>query len=110
MPRQTPRTPQGENTILPGDVGPPNLDAMMPSELHEFWLDNSRPMTRRDAAQKMFPSRRDGYMKVAGLLADYAINREVACKHRLGGYIEDALKYEDNCGRIYMRLPKWARW
>ena len=108
---QTPRIPQGEYTILAGDVGAPNLDAMEPGELHEFWLDNSKPKPQRQlAAQKMFPSRRSGYMAASSLLADYAINKSVACKLRLDGYVADALEYEETCERIYLRLPQWARW
>jgi hypothetical protein len=49
----------------------------------------------RKFAVKLFPSKPQGYVKTATLLAVYASDRLLAMRYRAGGHIEEALKVEE---------------
>lgn len=86
----------------------PNFDAMTEDELMKFWSKYHRP--RRKDAEELIGDRRKGFTNIAADLANYACNKSVAMKLRLEGKIETALNYEQQCDRIYERLPEDLRW
>lgn len=84
----------------------PNLDAMEPDELMQFWFKHQRGYKSRD----LFPNGGQGTKRATADLANYASNKAVAMRHRQEGDITIALQYEGICDRIYKELPLWARW
>lgn len=97
--------------VVSGDQGVPNLDCMEVEELRAFWLSTTKYTKGKQhaKARELFPSRRDGYVKVTEGLGHYAINKASAMRCRLRGDIGEALKYEQICDRIHLWLPLWAR-
>lgn len=84
-----------------------NLDAMTCEELHRFLYSE---MTERRQALKWFPTRPRGYTKAAHPIRMYGISKLRAMRLRVAGDIKAALGWEDECQRIYDRLPEYARW
>ena len=55
----------------------------------------------------------DDYIKMAGVFRD--LGRYLLCKAeardlRKEGNIDDALKFEGRCDKLYRSLPEWAKW
>lgn len=89
----------------------PNLDAMEPDDLMEFWfLHHGTHYSGGRNHRRLFPNGGKGTRKAAGDLAAYASNKATAMQCRLRGDIETALMYEGIADRIYARLPEFAKW
>ena len=68
-------------------------------EAKAFW-ENYSPFRGRALANKLgFKGK--GSAKAANALANYAINKTVACQQRKAGNIGAAIQYEEICDRIY---------
>ncbi len=48
--------------------------------------------------------------RVLTRLAEYATWKADAMRRRLSGRVSEAVTREEICDRIYLALPKWARW
>lgn len=96
-------------TIGARDGGAPNLDDMTtdPAELRAWAVRHDRG--RRIAAE-LFSDKPAGYVSATRQLARYADNKATAMECRARGDISAAADYERICGRIYDRLPPFARW
>ena len=86
----------------------PNLDDMDRSELYAFWLKYHKPT--RKAAARLIGDTRQGYMKFARWIANYAWHIRDAKGLRLGGEITNAVIAERFAQSIYMDLPSDLRW
>jgi len=64
----------------------------------------------RKFAVKLFPSKPQGYVKTANLLAMYTSDRLLAMRFSAGGHIKDARKVEEELKWLYDKLPEYARW
>jgi len=93
------------------DSNVPNLDAMTPADLWDFWkrcgMSGGVPY---GVARDLFPARPMGYVRVVNHLKHYACNKAVAMELRADGKIDRALVYEQICDRIYEGLPDYAKW
>jgi hypothetical protein len=87
----------------------PNLDAMTPDDLMEFWLRYQQHTTRKDAAT-LIGDRRKGFTTLAKDLGAYAANKATAMRCRLKGDIQAASVYETICDHIYNELPDDLKW
>lgn len=87
----------------------PNLDAMTQDQLHGFVRMYMNP--RPDEASRLTgQAEPETAMDIAKLLAVYANNKAKAMESRLNGDIGDALRHEEECDKIYDRLPDSVRW
>lgn len=87
----------------------PNLDAMTPDQLKSFAVMYRNP--RADEAMHMTGmAEPEAAMEAAKLLAAYAINKQIAMENRAAGKIGVAIQHEDECDKIYERLPENLRW
>lgn len=87
----------------------PNLDAMTQDQLKGFIAMYRNP--RPDEAVKLTgQAEPETAMEIAKLLAVYATNKAHAMESRLKGDIGDALRHEEECDKIYDRLPDSVRW
>lgn len=88
-----------------GDI--PNLDAMEPDDLMEFWARHQRGRN----IKAIFPEgRAKGTSSAVAHLASYAANKATAISCRLRGDIQSALMYEGFADASYKKLPEWSRW
>ncbi len=83
----------------------PNLDAMTPEDLMDFWITHHRGTNglRLGITGK-------GSRGIITNLANYAANKATAIKERERGRINSAREYESICESIYLSLPESARW
>lgn len=88
------------------DAGPPNLDAMFPDDLRNFWFHHQRGRNYLE----LFPHGGKGTRGATADLANYAANKATAMECRQRGEIDRARMYEDIADRIYNGLPSWAKW
>ena len=87
--------------------GAANLDDISLDELNNLHIIfRDRP---EEVARFVFPDKEDRTETVMSLYL-YASNKSYARKARLAGFIQDALRDEDECERIYNSLPDYARW
>jgi len=86
-----------------------NLDVMNQTALINFFNAHSGPGLL-DKAEKLFPTTPYGYLMATLDLAVYARYKVYAMDARLAGNIQVASKLESLCDRIYVRLPRYARW
>lgn len=87
--------------------GPANLDDISMDE-----LDNLRIIFRdrpEEVARFVFPDKDDRTDTVMCLYL-YTSLKKYARLARLSGFIQDALRDEAECERIYNTLPKYAKW
>lgn len=87
--------------------GPANLDDISMDE-----LDNLRIIFRDkpvEVARFVFPDKEDRTDTILSLFL-YASLKKYARKARLSGFIQDALRDEAECEKIYTSLPEYARW
>ena len=84
----------------------PNLDALEPAELMEFWYRHQCGRGYR----KIFPTGGRGAQRATGDLAAYAANKATAMRCRLSGDIPTAQIYENIADSIFEELPAFARW
>ena len=85
-----------------------NLDSYInPDQLQETAIELD--LHPRLYARKYFPGE-DHAVKAIKSLVAYAWNESTAMKLRLEGNINDAMKYESICTRIYNQLPAYAAW
>jgi len=91
------------------DSNVPNLDAMDPKALLEFWFTTNRVRPIR-TARAIFPACPQEYVRATKDLGHYASNKATAMHCRMRGDISTASMYEDICERIYQKLPAFARW
>lgn len=87
---------------------PMNLDRMGFDRL-EAIIGGLQAHPRR-YARLLFPDRPTHYVRVANLLALYAIELLAARRYRVQGHIQDAKKVMQRCRAIYEKLPEYARW
>lgn len=87
----------------------PNLDATTVDQLKSFvaMYRNPRP---QEAVHLTGISEPEMAMEAAKLLAVYATNKYHAMESRLKGDIGNALRHEEECDKIYDRLPDSLRW
>jgi hypothetical protein len=87
----------------------PNLDATTADQLKSFitMYRNPRP---QEAVHLTGISEPEMAMEAAKLLAVYATNKAHAMESRLKGDIGDALRHEEECDKIYERLPDSLKW
>jgi hypothetical protein len=87
----------------------PNLDATTADQLKSFvaMYRNPRP---QEAVQLTGISEPEMAMEAAKLLAVYATNKYHAMESRLKGDIGNALRHEEECDKIYDRLPDNLKW
>lgn len=87
----------------------PNMDAMTQDQLAAFARMYFNP--RPDEAVKLTgQAEPETAMDIAKLLAVYANNKAKAMESRLKGDIGTALRHEEECDKIYDRLPDEVRW
>jgi hypothetical protein len=80
-----------------------NLDAMNNQELLDLYLEiENHPHITAKKLQMT--------VKDVKNIKHYAINKRVAIICRLEGKIEEALKYENICEKIYNELSNDAKW
>ena len=82
----------------------PNLDAMNPAELKEFWLRYRNGWPHKE----IFPRGGPGTIRTLRQLAAYADLKRTAIQNRTAGYIADAQRAEAMADQIYQNLPDWA--
>lgn len=87
----------------------PNLDAMTSDQLKSFALmyRNPRP---EEAVHMTGMAEPESAMEAAKLLAVYATNKKIAMENRAAGNIGVAIQHEDECDKIYDRLPENIKW
>lgn len=87
----------------------PNLDAMTPDQLRGFiaMYRNPRP---EEATKLTGQPEPETAMDIAKLLAAYATNKAEAIESRSNGEIGKALQREEECDRLYDRLPDSVKW
>lgn len=87
----------------------PNMDAMTQDQLAAFARMYSSP--RPDEASKLTgQAEPETAMDMAKLLASYANNKAKAMESRMNGDMGTALRHEEECDKIYDRLPDSVRW
>lgn len=87
----------------------PNLDAMTPDQLEGFVRMYMNP--RPDEASRLTgQAEPETAMDIAKLLAVYANNKRKAMESRAKGEIGVALRHEDECDKLYDRLPDSVKW
>ena len=89
------------------DEGAANLDDISLEELNNLRIVfRDRP---EEVARFVFPDKDDRTETVMSLYL-YTTNKVYARGSRLAGLIQDALRDEDECERIYSSLPDYAKW
>lgn len=88
----------------------PAFDEMSEPDLRAFWAKYHRP--NRAEAQALVG---EGFtpreaVKIAEVLACYAINKACAVGLRLEGKVNQAMTYEEACELNYRQLPENLRW
>jgi hypothetical protein len=58
----------------------------------------------------MEPNDVDALALVYETLAKYARLKAIAMQSRLKGFPVSAWRHEDECDRLYLTLPEWAKW
>lgn len=87
----------------------PNLDAMTADQLRGFIHMYMNP--RPDEAVKLTgQAEPETAMEIAKLLAVYANNKAHAVESRIKGDMGEALRHEEECDKIYERLPDELKW
>ena len=87
----------------------PKMDAMTQDQLAAFARMYFNP--RPDEAVKLTgQAEPETAMDIAKLLAVYANNKSKAMESRIKGDIGTALRHEEECDRMYDRLPDSVRW
>jgi hypothetical protein len=87
----------------------PNLDAMTADQLKSFVLMYRNP--RPDESVHLTGiSEPEMAMEATKLLAVYATNKMHAMEERIKGNMGEALRHEEECDKIYERLPDDLRW
>lgn len=87
----------------------PNLDAMTPDQLNGFVRMYMSP--RPDEASRLTgQAEPETAMDIAKLLAVYANNKAKAMESRIKGDIGEAMRHEEECDKIYDRLPDSVKW
>lgn len=104
-------------------TGAPNLDAMSEDELLEF-LEHTHALRVRVEAGELpalaellemvgaVPGRSSLVPRfgVLDTLRDYARAKRHAIRYRLRGDITRAVRFENQCERLYASLPESVRW
>ena len=85
-----------------------NPDGMNESELHE-WVAFIGSGLRPRVAKQWFPDMKDQFRHTRNV-RNYCWNKLTAMACRKDGRINDAMKYEFICDRIYLELPAVAQW
>jgi hypothetical protein len=87
----------------------PNMDSMTQDQLLGFvaMYKNPRPEESMNLTGIKNP---EDAMDVARLLSFYASNKKKAMEDRLKGDMNSALAHEEECERIYERLPDEVKW
>ena len=91
------RIPGSNRSTIPHD--PPDLDAMSEAELQEFVAKYSVAW----GTKKMFPTRPNRYKDTAKLLMSMA-------SIRIQYLRTNRYRYAEEFGRMYERLPNYAKW
>lgn len=87
----------------------PNMDAMTHDQLGGFVAMYRNP--RPDEAVKLTGiAEPEMAMDVARLLAAYATNKQKSMESRASGDMGSAIRHEDDCDKLYERLPEDLRW
>lgn len=87
----------------------PNLDATTVDQLKSFVAMYRSPRPQ-EAVHLTGISEPEMAMEAAKLLATYATNKYHAMESRAKGDIGDALRHEEECDKIYERLPESLKW
>lgn len=87
----------------------PNLDATTIDQLKSF-ASMYRSPRPQEAVHLTGISEPETAMEAAKLLAVYATNKYHAMESRMKGDIGEALRHEEECDKIYDRLPDNLRW
>lgn len=87
---------------------PLNLDSMTSEDLTNFWSLAFQFHPVR-TARILFPEKPKGFVRATKNLGLYAANKATAMNLRKEGSINDAVKYELICDKIYAELPKFAK-
>lgn len=86
----------------------PNMDGMWPDDLLEWWRLHRRP--EKETLVGLVGVANDRTYRAVRLLARYAFYKAKAMMRRRRGFIREATRYEAICERLYLRLPRAARW
>jgi len=86
-----------------------NLDAMPEQDLWEL-TQSAKHKSTRHCAEVVFPDKPRGFTTAYRQLMTYAELKEQAMRWRRIGKITSAMQNEDQCERIYNRLPDYAKW
>lgn len=86
----------------------PNFDAMETDELFAF--GDKYVLADPSDAENLIGDKRDGYCEIADWIGSYAFLKARANQKRMEGLVDEALRIEKNCDRIYKSLPEDLRW